>query len=66
MVNKTMLALIILLVILNVIVLGFLIWFFVDFENCVDNQSPYCMQIICPDGEPATRTDADGNTQQST
>lgn len=31
-----------------------------DLQNCETNQSPYCLQYICPNGNPATRRGPNG------
>lgn len=66
MANYLVISLLVVLALLNIIVIGFAAWFYVDFQQCINEQSPYCPQIICPDGQIATRTDKNGNTQQAT
>ena len=65
----THIALVVILVVLvlaNIIVGSTALILRRDLVECETEESPYCPSYVCPNGEAATRTDSDGNTQTST
>jgi hypothetical protein len=73
MAKALLVGIIVVLIIAIVIALIAALWLRQDFINCENSESPWCPQFTCPStdgpgngkGQPATRTDANGNIQHS-
>ena len=66
MVNILIITILIFLFIANIIIAIIAFILKRDLTECETNESPYCFQYICKDGNPATRIGKDGKIQQST
>ncbi len=59
---KVLDAILVFLIILVLILVVVVIAFQTRLRTCEKNESPYCLQYVCPSGMPATRVNDQGQT----
>ncbi len=65
MAHRALNVILVILVILVIISGVTALWMRNDLVSCENNESSYCPQYVCSNGEPATRTGSNGEIQKS-
>ena len=63
--ENILIMLVVFLAILVIVSIIATVVFYNDLRGCETEESPLCLQYVCQNGQPATRSDASGKTQTS-